>query len=244
VRISWLGDAALVVHVASTADAGAVATIDLVRLTVDRLRAAALPGVVDVAAGSGTVTLFLDPAVTSAAALGPVVESLVGSLLPAASTGTLVPPRSVSLPVCYGGAHGPDLAAVATHTRLTAEEVVRRHAAATYRVAMIGFLPGFPYLVGLPAELATPRLPVPRQAVPAGAVGIAGDRTGVYPLASPGGWQIIGRTPRALFRPHADPPVLLAAGDVVRFFPVDAATFARLAAGEAGEAREAGEMAG
>jgi inhibitor of KinA len=235
VRISSLGDAALVIHVASTADAGTVATIDLVRLTVDRLRAAALPGVVDVAAGSGTVTLFLDPAVTSATALGPVVESIIGALVAEAATGTPPPPRTVSLPVCYGGAHGPDLAAVATHTRLTAEEVVRRHAAATYRVAMIGFLPGFPYLVGLPAELATPRLAVPRQAVPPGAIGIAGDRTGVYPLASPGGWQIIGRTPRTLFRPHADPPGLLAAGDVVRFVPVDAATFARLAAEAAGE---------
>lgn len=128
--------------------------------------------------------------------------------------------RTMTLPVCYGGEYGPDLEEVARYHSLTAEEVIRLHSEAVYRVYMIGFLPGFAYMGGLPAELYTPRLATPRKEIAAGSVGIAGAQTGIYPLASPGGWQLIGRTPLALFDPSDDPPSLLKAGDLVRFQPV------------------------
>ena len=124
------------------------------------------------------------------------------------------PPRLVELPVRYGGEDGPDLAVLAEHARLSLDEVVRRHAAATYTVAFLGFLPGFAYLLGLPASLRMPRLAVPRTRVPAGSVGIGDAQTGVYPAESPGGWRIIGRTERAL---GAD---WVAPGDRVRFVDV------------------------
>ena len=128
--------------------------------------------------------------------------------------------RSMEIPICYGGEYGPDLDVVATHTNLSAEEVITLHANGEYVVHMIGFAPGFPYLSGMSEELATPRRETPRLKIPAGSVGIAGIQTGVYPLESPGGWQIIGRTPLALFRPHLDTPSLLKMGDAVRFYPI------------------------
>jgi inhibitor of KinA len=127
--------------------------------------------------------------------------------------------RLIEIPVCYGGELGPDLAGVAEHAGLTAEQVVDLHASASYLVYFLGFSPGFPYLGGLPAKLATPRLPAPRKRVPAGSVAIGGNQTGVYPMESPGGWRIIGRTPVRLFDLEAAPPALLRAGDTVRFVP-------------------------
>jgi inhibitor of KinA len=127
--------------------------------------------------------------------------------------------RLIEIPVCYGGELGPDLAGVAEHAGLTAEQVVDLHASASYLVYFLGFSPGFPYLGGLPPKLAIPRLPAPRKRVPAGSVAIGGNQTGVYPMESPGGWRIIGRTPVRLFDLEATPPALLRAGDTVRFVP-------------------------
>jgi KipI family sensor histidine kinase inhibitor len=129
--------------------------------------------------------------------------------------------RRVEIPVVYGGAYGPDLGFVATHNGLSEDAVVQIHASVEYQVAMMGFTPGFPYLLGMDASIASPRLETPRQQVPAGAVGIAGGQTGIYPLESPGGWRIIGRTPVVLFDPQREPPFLLAPGDVVHFVPVE-----------------------
>jgi KipI family sensor histidine kinase inhibitor len=120
-------------------------------------------------------------------------------------------------PVTYGGKHGPDLGDVAKHGGLSVDEVVRRHTQAEYVVYFIGFQPGFAYLGGLDASLHTPRRAAPRVAVPAGSVGIGGAQTGIYPLATPGGWQLIGHTALPLFDPQAEPPTLLAPGDRVRF---------------------------
>ncbi len=131
--------------------------------------------------------------------------------------------RTVELPVCYGGDFGPDLAAVAAHTGLGPEEVIARHAGGAYRVYMLGFRPGFPYLGGLDPALATPRLPTPRRRIEGGSVGIAGAQTGVYPEASPGGWNLIGRTPVKLFDEERGP--LLRPGDTLRFVPVDRPTY-------------------
>ena len=125
--------------------------------------------------------------------------------------------RYITIPVRYGGSEGPDLEAVADFHGLSPSEVVARHTRMTYRVGMMGFTPGFAYLMGLETILATPRRETPRILVPAGSVGIAGMQTGIYPLDSPGGWQLIGRTDKALFIPDQEPPFLLAPGDEVQF---------------------------
>jgi inhibitor of KinA len=125
--------------------------------------------------------------------------------------------RTVELPVCYGGEFGPDLATVAEHAKLSPEEVIKRHCAGNYLVYLVGFSPGFAYLGGLAKELATPRHATPRPRVPAGSIGIGGEQTGVYPVSTPGGWNLIGRTPLRLFLPEQDPPVMLRAGDRVKF---------------------------
>lgn len=136
--------------------------------------------------------------------------------------------KVVHIPVCYGGDFGPDLDEVADLHHLSASELIRRHSVPEYLVYMLGFAPGFPFLGGLPEELATPRRATPRLKIAAGSVGIAGRQTGAYPLDSPGGWQIIGRTPVPLFTPETDPPTLLQAGDLVKFDPISEREFERI----------------
>lgn len=171
------------------------------------VRAAALPGVVDVVPGYRTVLVTTD----EPAALAAVRAALPDFPLPPASAAR---GRRVELPVVYDG---PDLADVAALTGLGVEQVVARHTAPEYVVAFLGFTPGFPYLVGLDPALHVPRRRTPRTAVPAGSVGLAGDQTGVYPRASPGGWQLLGRTGAVLFDAAREPPALLAPGDRLRF---------------------------
>lgn len=127
--------------------------------------------------------------------------------------------RLVEIPVVYGKAAGPDLQVVADHAAMTPKQVVELHSSTDYMVYFIGFQPGFPYLGGLDSRLHTPRRAEPRVSVPAGSVGIGGSQTGVYPLASPGGWRLLGQTPVALFNPRQQPPTLLRPGDSVRFVP-------------------------
>lgn len=134
----------------------------------------------------------------------------------------------VEIPVCYGGEYGPDLEEVAQHCSLTPEEVIARHTAPTYRIYMLGFTPGFPYLGGMDPSIAAPRRKEPRIQIPAGSVGIAGEQTGVYPIVSPGGWQLIGRTPLRLFDPQREQPILLSAGAGIRFVPIDEETFRKM----------------
>jgi KipI family sensor histidine kinase inhibitor len=125
--------------------------------------------------------------------------------------------KRVEVPTVYGGEYGPDLDFVSNHCRMNSDEVIRLHCKVEYPVYFIGFLPGFPYLGGLDSKIGAPRLETPRQQIPAGSVGIAGMQTGIYPLESPGGWRLIGRTPLKLFDPSQNPPVLLQPGDRVRF---------------------------
>ncbi|MGI4790473.1 MAG: 5-oxoprolinase subunit PxpB [Janthinobacterium lividum] len=133
--------------------------------------------------------------------------------------------RLIEIPVCYGGELGPDLEEVAARHGLTAKQVIQKHSRPRYRVYFLGFLPGFAYLGGLTPSLATPRRATARSHVPAGAVGIAGEQTGVYPAETPGGWQIIGRTPLRLYDSERETPALLAAGDQVRFVPISLSEF-------------------
>jgi inhibitor of KinA len=137
-------------------------------------------------------------------------------------------PRLVEIPMCYGGEFGPDLKDVAELHGMTPESVIESHATATYRVYFLGFAPGFAYLGQLPDALVTPRLATPRRSVPAGSLGIAGNQTGVYPIATPGGWRLLGRTPAAMFRPDRAEMSLLALGDLVRFVPISREQFAKL----------------
>ena len=149
------------------------------------------------------------------------VESWIRNALDAATAGLIGgESRVIEIPVRYGGPDGPDLEEVARHTGLSPARVVELHAAAKYLVYFLGFSPGFPYLGGMPPELATPRLAAPRKRVPAGSVAIGGAQTGIYPMETPGGWRLIGRTPLRLFDAAAHPPALLRIGDHVRFVPV------------------------
>jgi KipI family sensor histidine kinase inhibitor len=147
------------------------------------------------------------------------VAAWVRERLEQQSDADVVDRRTVEIPVRFGGEFGPDLEDVARHTGLASEEVVRRYCAAEFEVYFVGFSTCFPYLGGLPAELATPRLSAPRKLVPEGSVAIGGSQAGVYPLASPGGWRLIGRTALRLFDPHSEPPPLLRMGDRVIFVP-------------------------
>jgi len=141
---------------------------------------------------------------------------------------TLPEPRQVEIPVCYGGEHGPDLIDVSQIRGMTLAQVIALHSSATYIVYFLGFVPGFAYLGGLPEALVTPRLATPRRRVPPGSVGIAGRQTGVYPVATPGGWRLLGRTPVSMFLPDQEGFSLLSIGDRVRFTPISPEQFAAL----------------
>jgi len=177
----------------------------------------ATPGVTNVHPAYASILIDFDPRQIRHAA----VERRAADLYAQAVAAPLPQPRTIQIPVAYGGENGPDLEALAALTGHTPGEVVALHSAAEYLVYFLGFSPGFPYLGGMPESIAAPRLETPRQRVPAGSVAIGGSQTGVYPVASPGGWRIIGRTPLRLFTPDADPPVLLQMGDHVKFVPVD-----------------------
>ena len=181
-----------------------------------RVAAAAIPGVVETVPAFATLLIFYDPLVTEYDAVAAAVQKLAKA--PGSDTAA-GEGRLVEIPVCYGGTFGPDLPFVAEHAGLTEKEVMELHAGREYRIYMLGFLPGFPYLGGLDERLFTPRLASPRTAIPAGSVGIGGEQTGVYPIASPGGWQLIGRTPLKLFDPSVG-RLPYAAGDRIRFCPI------------------------
>ena len=189
-----------------------------------RLHAAGFAWLVDCVPAYASLAVFFDAATLPGADPGAVVREWVERLLDEASGLEPLPPtevaRLVEIPVHYGGEDGPDLDDVAAACGLATAEVIARHSQPDYRVAMLGFSPGFPYLLGLDPALAVPRLATPRVRIPAGSVGIGGAQTGVYPDAGPGGWRLLGRTALRLFDAHRDPPSLLLPGDRVRFVPV------------------------
>lgn len=186
---------------------------------------AAIKGVEELIPSYCAVMVMYDPAVHSFGSIKAALEA-VRPEKTARETA-----RTVELPVCYGGEYGPDLEFVAENAGVSWQEAVALHCAVPYRAYMLGFTPGFPYLGGMDKRLASPRLESPRTAVPAGSVGIAGEQTGVYPMRSPGGWRIIGRTPLALYDPARTEPFMLRAGDTLRFVPVSADEFMRLSGG-------------
>jgi len=217
---SPLGDHAVTITVGDSIDE---ATHRRVRAISAALDSHEIVGVVDQVPGFASLVVHYDPERVTGDEDEPPYERLVRSLtdlLAHVGDETLPPPRTKEIPVCYGGEFGPDLGDVARHTGFTEARVVELHAAAEYLVYFVGFSTCLPYLGGLPPELATPRLAAPRQHVPVGSVAIGGAQAGIYPLASPGGWRLIGRTHVRLFDPSASPPPLLRMGDRVRFIPV------------------------
>ncbi len=227
-RIEPLGDRALLVILGEGIDSH---VNDQVHALADALRKRKLPGVQDLVPAYATLAVHYDPAPWAGHAASPfqVLETEIRHLEWKAESGSLPDPRLVEIPVCYGGEWGPDLREVAELCRLGEQIVVDRHTAPEYRVFMLGFTSGFPYLGGLDPSLAAPRRETPRPSVPAGSVGIAGMQTGIYPLETPGGWQIIGRTPLSLFNPSAQDPCLLSPRDRLRFVAIDPDEFQRLA---------------
>jgi len=228
-RITPLGDSALTIEVGTAIDAPTHARVQAV---VAALAQARLPGVAELVPAFASVTVFYDPRALVAA--GAPVEALAGWLearVAAVLRGLprKLPPvagRSMELTVCFDADFGPELAELAHHAGLTPPEVVARVCRADYLVHLLGFAPGFPYMSGLPVELARPRRTTPRVAVAAGSVGVVGAQLCVYPLATPGGWNLIGRTPHRLFFPEAEPPVWLLPGDCVKVRAITRAAWA------------------
>ncbi|HZZ21046.1 MAG TPA: 5-oxoprolinase subunit PxpB [Opitutaceae bacterium] len=224
-KLEPLGDSAAVATLGSGIDEGTMAAVLEFTQTV---LGAAKPGIIDVVPAYATVTVFYDP-LHFPSGSADSFDAVSRFLQSCSSRPTNAPfhsdSRITELPVYYGGDHGPDMAVVAEHCGMSAEDVAALHASGDYLVYAIGFTPGFPYLGGLPKALQTPRRDTPRARVPAGSVGIGGVQTGVYSVESPGGWQIIGRTPVRLFRPLERQAALLRPGDKVRFRPISKAEF-------------------
>ena len=185
-----------------------------------------IPGIVEVVPTYRSLMVHYDP---EAIRYAPLAERLRG-LLDRLDQIAIPPSQVLEIPVLYGGEMGPDLEFVARHAGKTQEEVVGIHTSADYLIYMLGFTPGFAYLGGMSEEIAAPRLETPRVKIPAGSVGIAGSQTGVYPIDSPGGWQLIGRTPVRMYDPEREPPILPQAGQYIRFYPIDRAEFDRISA--------------
>lgn len=220
VRFLPCGDQAVTVEWGSTIDEHINRQVHAFARKVEEL---SHPAIIEVVPTYRSATVHYRPEVLSYEELNQLLAPLAQG---SAEEGEELP--VVEIPVCYGGEYGPDLEEVAQHCSLTPEEVIARHTAPTYRIYMLGFTPGFPYLGGMDPSIAAPRRKEPRIHIPAGSVGIAGEQTGVYPIVSPGGWQLIGRTPLRLFDPQREQPILLSAGAGIRFVPIDEETFCKM----------------
>jgi len=223
-----LGDSALIVRVREQFEDAPEETLNEVLRTFQQLRSAAIPGVIELAPAYTSVVMFFDPITLAKASGTPdaLFDWLAKRVREVVAAGarrgrrvrsTRRAVRVVEIPACYDPEFALDIERVAEHAHVSTSNVVDLHSAGEYRVSCIGFTPGFPFLSGMPKKLATPRRETPCKEIPAGSVGIGGAQTGIYPLRSPGGWNLIGRTPLKLFDPTNDPPALLQAGDRVRF---------------------------
>src|SRR5947207_4678366 len=237
-EITPLGDSALLIRVAENVDDAPDAALSKMLAAKRGLEAAQIPGVIEIAPAYTTVALFYNPvhAIDAGAPAENVfgwIEQRIRKALSSVAADDVRGPRTsssattVEIPVCYETEFALDLEHVAGHAGVHWKEVVDLHCGTEYRVHCVGFTPGFPFLGGLPRKLATPRRDVPRKEIPAGSVAIGGAQTGIYPIKSPGGWNVIGRTPLQLFDPQKNPPALLRAGDRVRFRSIPREEFER-----------------
>lgn len=232
--ISPLGDCGMILRVRDTFEDAPAEVLDEVLGYLELLRRANLTGITELAPSYTTIAVFYDPRALAPAGTDPanVYNDLAAALQTALANGQVRLKRwdsnAIDIPVCYDEKFALDLDDIAHHARLSPQQVIDLHAGADYRVHCVGFTPGFPYLSGLPRELATPRRTVPRKEVPVGSVAIGATQTGIYPMTSPGGWNVIGRTPLRLFNPKKNPPALLCAGDRIRFRPIGREEFESL----------------
>ncbi|MBQ6475276.1 MAG: 5-oxoprolinase subunit PxpB [Clostridia bacterium] len=219
-RIDTVGDSALSVCFGNEISPELNGRVHALRRAVEE---SGIPGITDLNPTYCSLLISYDPWVLSYGKLKKRIEKLIGTLRESAQNSSDI----YLIPVCYGGKYGEDLEDVAAHAGITTDEVIRRHSAPDYLIYMLGFLPGFSYLGGLDPVINTPRLQVPRTVIPAGSVGIGGAQTGVYPLDSPGGWRLIGRTPVRPYDPRTE-MIMYSAGDYIRFCPIDEAEYLRI----------------
>lgn len=219
-----LGEAAILIEFGKAIN---IKTHRKVKSFADYLDRQPLPGMIEYVAAFSSLTVFYDPLVVirlnqaaGTQSAYELVTAMVQDIVAKLEHSADLSPQVIEIPVCYGGEFGPDLEYVAEYNKLDIDEVIHIHSSGEYLVYMIGFAPGFPYLGGLDERISTPRRQSPRTVIPSRTVGIAGMQTGIYPIATPGGWQLIGRTPVELFRPNEHPPSLLQAGNIVRFKPI------------------------
>jgi KipI family sensor histidine kinase inhibitor len=218
--LNWVGDR----HLLVSFDPITSPRAEVFAVTA-RLTAQPPPNTIDIVPAESSILISFNAETFDPAA---ALAHATATLRTAHSSKVSAPARTIDIPICYGGPFGPDLGDAALHCSLTNSQLIEAHAAACHTVAFLGFAPGFPYISGLPPALNVPRLASPRTRVPIGSVGIAGDKTGIYPREGPGGWRLIGRTPLRMFDAHRPQPVLLRAGDLIRFLPIDASEFERL----------------
>lgn len=192
--------------------------------TVQLMREQQIEGVVDMIPAFCSLLINYDPRVISYEKMKKRIQALVRVDIKRGETSK----RLFEIPVLYGGEYGPDLAFIAQNAGISQEEVIKIHSSSDYLIYMLGFLPGFCYLGGLDERIHTPRLSTPRIKIPAGSVGIGGSQTGIYPLDSPGGWQLMGMTPVKTYDPERERPILVEAGDYIRFVPIDEAEYLRV----------------
>ena len=183
-----------------------------------------IPGIIETVPTYRSLLVYFEPLRISPGKLRQILSRLVQQPLES----ELPKPKLIEIPAVYGGEYGLDLGFVAKHTGLDVSEVVKIHSGTPYLIYMIGFLPGFPYLGGMSPKIAAPRLETPRTKIPAGSVGIAGTQTGIYPMESPGGWRLIGRTPLKIFDPNREPPAIFQAGDYLVFVSITPEEFTKI----------------
>lgn len=218
VKIMTAGDSSLLIQFGNAIDPDINAKI---AATVSLMKEQHIEGVVDLIPAFCSLLINYDPRVISYGELRERMEGILSIDIAAGARKKKV----YEIPVCYGGTFGPDLATIAEHAGLSVQEVIDIHCGTDYLIYMLGFLPGFTYLGGLDERIHTPRLANPRIRIPAGSVGIGGSQTGIYPMDSPGGWQLMGMTPVKTYDPGREVPILVEAGDYIRFVPVDEAEY-------------------
>jgi len=209
-KIAPLGDSSLFIQLGDEID---LPVNQSVHALAELINISSLAGIVETVPAYSTLLVHYDPLVLSFAQIKNDLRALIAQAQKTVSR----KPRQVEVPLSYGGEYGPDLEFVAAHCGLQVEDVVRIHSEKTYTIFMMGFTPGFPYMGKLDDVLVTPRMETPRMRVPAGTIAIAGSQTGIYPIDSPGGWRLIGRTSLRLFDPGSESPFLFSPGDQVRF---------------------------